>query len=84
MTMLTISLPDDVFAKLQKRAVDSGTTYDQIVAEAVTSMPAPIRPSKELRALAGSWSSGVSDLGIRHDEYLGQLLAKDSPSDGHE
>ena len=84
MATLTISLSDAVLARLKKRADAEGTTPEALAAESVNrGHPSP-GPTDELRSIAGSWTSGVTDLGIRHDEYLGQLQEEELRKSGHD
>lgn len=73
MATLTISLTEAVLARLKKRADEQGTTPEALAADFVNRAQPMPGPNDELRSLAGSWASGVDDLGTRHDEYLGQL-----------
>lgn len=72
--ILSISIPDQVLARLRERAAEQGSTPEEVAAADLAQAAGPVRPTDRLRKLAGSWSAGVSDLGPRHDEYLGDAL----------
>jgi hypothetical protein len=73
MATLTIEVSEETLARLQQRALAAGSTPEAVLASDAAKDRNETRPSAELRALAGSWSSGAPDLGVRHDDYLGEL-----------
>lgn len=73
MATLTIEVSEGTLARLQQRALAAGCTPEAVLASDAAKDRNDTGPSAELRAMAGSWSSGVPDLGVRHNEYLGEL-----------
>jgi hypothetical protein len=74
---LTLELPDEVYQPLLQKAKDKGQTVEAAAQECLTESVKLAGPGSRLRQFAGFWASGVSDAGVRHDEYLGQALYDD-------
>ena len=70
---LTISIPDDVLARLKDRAAQTGTT-PEIVAATELASPLPEGYGK-IRRLAGSLTYSEQNVATRHHEILGDALA---------
>ncbi len=76
MHTLTVQIPDDIYEPLLLLAQRTGQTPEDVIAECIA---ATIQPPSEdpLIRLLGSLESDVTDLGERHDYYIGQgLLAE--------
>lgn len=63
---LTVTVPDDTLAELQREAADTGSTPEQVAA---ARLAAPRKPGG-FRRLAGTLLSDVTDASVRTDDYL--------------
>ena len=73
---LSLSIPDEVYEPLQRRAEAKAQTVEALAGECLARAAEEDdpRPGAGLRRWAGAFASGVTDAGERHDEYLGQAL----------
>lgn len=73
---LTVRLPDDLSAKLERAARRAGRKRSALVRQALeqflggSETPVYTRPVDLVRDLLGAVESGLPDLGQRHREYL--------------
>ena len=77
MATLTITISDALLASLKTRAVTEGKTPEAIAAADLESWEATYAdPSADaFLKLSGCINSGLTDVGERHDYYLGEALA---------
>lgn len=82
--LITIQLPDEVYAPLAQRAQQSGQTVEalakNVIADAVSSATNVV----DDRDWIGGWASNVSDAGERHDDYIGEALFDELNEPKHE
>ncbi len=70
---LTISIPDQVLARLRERADAAGTTPEAVVAMDLA-VPIPQDDYGKIRRLAGSLKYAEPDAATRHHDLLGDAL----------
>jgi hypothetical protein len=73
---LTLEISDNIYEVLLKTSSQVGQTPEQIILEWVENK---IKRTMQdpLLELAGTFESNTTDIGERHDEYLGQILRND-------
>lgn len=74
MHQLTVEIPDNVYQPLLQKAKDRGQTVELMAQECLTALVQPVAPGSRLRKWAGALASGITDVGTRHDDYIGQAL----------
>jgi hypothetical protein len=74
--ILSIRLSEAAYARLKERAAREGTT-PEAVAAAELERDVPKSATDPLMKWAGAIESDVSDAADRHDDYIGDALAKD-------
>lgn len=72
---LTIEVPEDVYLHLEKWASEQGTTPAALATDWVSRRIVELEQDPLMR-WAGALDSDVPDVGERHDEYIGNALAK--------
>jgi hypothetical protein len=72
---LTIEVPEDVYLRLEKWASQQGTTPAALATDWVSRRVAELEQDPLIR-WAGTLDLEVSDVAERHDDYLGDALAK--------
>ena len=78
---LTIEVSDELFIHLQRQAAQVGKTPEMLASEYLsTLLPCPLGAG--LRRWAGAFASGVPDVSLRHDEYLGRSLYEELGENG--
>ena len=78
---LILDVPADLYESLRKEAHRFGRTPEEVGAEWLSD-GAKRAADDPLLALAGAFESGVTDVGLHHDEYLGDaLLSELRPSE---
>jgi hypothetical protein len=70
---ITLELPEDVYEPLSEEAKRGGKATEELAAEWLTIRLRQITDDP-LRKFIGAFDSGVTDLGTRHHEYLGEGL----------
>lgn len=82
MVRTQISLPEEQYEKLKKRAAGKGVSMSELVREGidlVLSAPDGLsRDEMKKRALEmiGKYNSGLTDVSEKHDEYLAEAYHK--------
>ncbi|HKP84762.1 MAG TPA: hypothetical protein VJZ26_01620 [Blastocatellia bacterium] len=77
---LTLELSEEVYEPLAKSAEQVGKTPEQMVVQILTES---IRQFEDdpIEKFIGAFDSGITDLGTRHHEYIGQSLADELRGD---
>jgi hypothetical protein len=71
---LTLELTDEEYQPLVRQAEATGRTVEAVAKERLT-LPLAQQPGYgRLRRWAGAFNSGVTDAGVRHDDYIGDAL----------
>jgi len=70
---LTLTIPDEVLERLQRRAAAEGKSPEILAAEDLEKAQPP-EPGNFFRKWAGSLQFTASDVAERHDHYPGQAL----------
>jgi hypothetical protein len=73
---LTIEIPDDDYQQLQRWAAERGRTPEALAGEWFAEQLHIVLNDPLLR-WAGAVDSDVTDVGERHDHYIGEALARD-------
>ncbi len=71
---VVINFPEKVFRPLANEAEAKGQTFEEIVVERLT----PDSTDDPFAKFLGFFDSGGMDWGNRHDEYIGENLARES------
>jgi hypothetical protein len=71
---ITLDVPDEVYQALLKDAEATGRTVESAASACLIQLVRSDSPGNRLRRWAGAFASDVPDAGLRHDEYLGQVL----------
>ena len=83
MAKMHVQIPEGDLAALRQLAAEQGVSVAELVRRGVRKvLDGEGKPSREellrrARAVAGKYSSGKPDLGLRHDDYLHESLAAD-------
>lgn len=72
-TTLTLEIPDQIYRPLLKKADQRGETLDQIILEWLGNIVKDDLDDPLLQ-LAGAYASDITDVGTKHDFYIGQEL----------
>ena len=72
-TTLTISVSDQVLARLKERAAAAGITAEAVAADELE-RTLPKSATDPLMKWAGAFNCGPGDVSERHHEYLGEAL----------
>jgi hypothetical protein len=80
MHTLTLEIPEQVYEPLAKAAEQSGRTPEEMALECLANVAARIQ-NDPIERFIGAFDSGVTDLGTRHDDYIGQSLLRDEQGD---
>ena len=72
-TTLTLEIPDQIYRPLLKKADQRGKTLDQIILEWLGNIVKDDLDDPLLQ-LAGAYASDITDVGTKHDFYIGQEL----------
>jgi len=73
---ITLELSENVYRWLEQRAIQQGKTPEALATEFIAgSVEGP--DDDPLMKWAGAIDSEITDLGERHDYYLGQALAEE-------
>ena len=75
MATLMITISDEALARLQVRAAELGIPLETLASQDLESLEFP--PGDDFLKWAGAFDSGLTDVGERHDYYLGQALAEE-------
>lgn len=62
MAQLTIYLPEDLLDEIKREASRAGKSVSAFLADIASAQLRPRKPSKELRALYGSWKGSFPEL----------------------
>lgn len=73
---LTLEIPEKTYRTLVERASKKGKQIEEIAVEKLA-IPSPEDIPDPLDKYIGYISSGIPDLGINHDKYIGERLMRD-------
>jgi len=73
---LTLEIPETTYRILTERASKKGKQIEEIAVEQLA-IPSPEDIPDPLDKYIGAFSSGVPDLGLNHDKYIGEQLMRD-------
>jgi len=73
---LTLEIPETTYRILAERASTKGKQIEEIAVERLA-IPSPEDIPDPLDKYIGAFSSGVPDLGLNHDKYIGEQLMRD-------
>jgi hypothetical protein len=79
--LLTIELPDEVYAVLEELAAEEGKSVQELGAEWLTAMVARILDDP-LEQIIGTIKVGIPNWSERHDELLGEYLRRKAKGGG--
>lgn len=71
---LTLELPDEVYRPLAERAQSTGQSVEATAQACIVQALGRHSGYGRVRKWAGAFSSGVTDAGQRHDDYIGDAL----------
>jgi hypothetical protein len=74
--ILTLEIPEQVYEPLVKAAERTGKTPEEVALEYLAEEVARFE-NDPLEKFIGAFDSGVTDLGARHDEYIGENLLRE-------
>ena len=81
MVRTQIQLTVEQAEKAKRLAAERGVSMAEVIREAVDRLPTRDRAGRFARALAvvgtGRDIEGMTDVSLRHDEYLAEILAED-------
>lgn len=73
MKRITISLPDELAARVEREARQDRTSISQVVRQSLTAKFGPVpEDGKRPVPIAGLFASGYTDTAERHDEILAE------------
>ncbi len=76
-TALSLQLPEHIYLPLLKRSSQIGQTPETLVTQWLETFVKRLDDDPLLQ-LAGVFESDLTDIGERHDEYIGQSLSKNN------
>lgn len=78
---LSLDIPDELFASLEKAAAQTRSTPEQVAAKRLAE-DARRREEDPLLKLLGSIDSDISDVAENHDKYIGEGLMAETRRTG--
>jgi hypothetical protein len=79
---LTLDLPNEVYEPLSRKARQDGRKPEDVATEWLTAA-VQRETADPLLQLAGTLEADVTDIGERHDHYIGEALAGELRGRGH-
>ena len=73
---ITLDLPEAVYKKLVEKASKNGKHIEEIAIEKLA-VPSPEDIPDPLDEFIGAFSSGIPDLGLNHDKYIGEQIMRE-------
>ncbi|HMO79186.1 MAG TPA: hypothetical protein PKD24_00205 [Pyrinomonadaceae bacterium] len=78
---LTIEVPENIYEKPAETANEQGRRVEDVALDKLPNRSEPLRDDP-LDKMIGVIDSGIPDLAERHDQYIGEALARDLRDDG--
>lgn len=74
---LTLEIPENTYRALVEKAAKNGKEVEEIAIEKLA-VPSPEDIPDPLDEFIGAVSSGIPDLGLNHDKYIGEQLMRET------
>jgi hypothetical protein len=73
---ITLEIPEKTYRTLAEKASKNGKEIEEIAIEKLA-VPSPEDIPDPLDKFIGAFSSGIPDLGLNHDKYIGEQLMRE-------
>ena len=73
---ITLELPETIYKRLVEKPSKNGKQIEEIAIEKL-SAPSPEDIPDPLDEFIGAFSSGIGDVGLNHDKYIGENLRRE-------